>query len=91
MKQLPNESYEHWTKRVEQYEFGRALMKLANGADPEQVMTETSCRIVKKLEHPVLEAINSLPSDYNREASQAHYKELYQDRFGPKPDHIKDK
>ena len=90
MKQLPGESYKQWTKRVEQYEFGRALMALANGADPEQVMTETSRRIVNKLEHPILEAINNVPSDYNSEASQQHYKELYQDRFGPKSDHVKD-
>ena len=91
MKQLPNETYEQWTRRVEQYEFGRALMELANGTDPEQVMMETSRRIMRKLEHPILEAINDIPSGYDSEASQEQYKELYQDRFGPKPDHIKDK
>ena len=91
MKQLPNETYEQWSRRVEQYEFGRALMELAKGADPEQVMIETSRRILRKLEHPILEAINDIPSGYDSEASQQQYKELYQDRFGPKPDHIKDK
>jgi glutamyl-tRNA reductase len=91
VKQLPDETYEQWTKRVEQYEFGRALMELANGAEPEQVMMETSRRILRKLEHPILTAINDLPADYNSEASQQHYRTNYQDRFGPKPDHIKDK
>ena len=91
MKQLPGESYEQWVKRVEQYEFGRALMELANGADPEQVLKDTSNRMINKFQHPILEAINNIPSDYDSEASQQHYKTNYQDRFGPKPDHIKDK
>ena len=91
MKQLPGESYEQWVKRVEQYEFGRALMALANGADPEQVLKDTSNRMINKFQHPILEAINNIPSDYDSEASQQHYKTNYQDRFGPKPDHIKDK
>jgi glutamyl-tRNA reductase len=91
VKQLPGESYEQWVKRVEQYEFGRALMALANGADPEQVLKDTSNRMINKFQHPILEAINNIPSDYDSEASQQHYKTNYQDRFGPKPDHIKDK
>jgi hypothetical protein len=64
---------------------------LANGTDPEQVMMETSRRIMRKLEHPILEAINDIPSGYDSEASQQQYKTNYQDRFGPKSDHIKDK
>ena len=90
MKQLPGESYEQWVKRVEQYEFGRALMELANGADPEQVLEQTSNRMVAKFQHPILEAINNIPSDYNSKASQAQYKTNYQDHFNTKPDHIKD-
>ena len=91
MKQLPGESYEQWVKRVEQYEFGRALMELARGADPEQVLEQTSNRMINKFQHPILEAINNIPSKYNSTESQEHYKTIYQNRFGPKPDHIKDK
>ena len=91
MKQLPGESYKQWIKRVEQYEFGRALMELANGADPEQVLKDTSNRMINKFQHPILEAINTIPSGYDSKASQQHYRTNYQDRFGPKPDHIKDK
>lgn len=86
----PNESYEQWAKRVEQYEFGRGLMDLAHGTDPEQVMHTTSQRIVNKLMHPILEALNSIPSDYNSEQSQQHYQMHYRDQFGPKSDHVKD-
>ena len=90
MKQLPGESYEQWVKRVEQYEFGRALMELARGADPEQVLKDTSNRMIKKFQHPILEAINDIPSEYNSKESQENYRTNYQDRFGPKSDHIKD-
>jgi glutamyl-tRNA reductase len=90
VKQLPDESYEEWVNRVKQYEFGRALMELASGADPEQVMRETSNRMVAKFQHPVLEAINKTPSDYNSAESLARYQQNYLDRFGPKADHVKD-
>ena len=90
MKPLPGESYEQWVKRVEQYEFGRALMDLARGADPEQVLKDASDRMIKKFQHPILEAINAIPSNYDSQASQQHYRTNYQDRFGPKPDHIKE-
>lgn len=90
MKQRPDESYEQWVKRVEQYEFGRALMELANGADPEQVLKDTSNRMIKKFQHPILEAINNIPSKYNSTESLENYRTNYQDRFGPKPDHIKE-
>ncbi len=91
MKQLPGESYEQWVKRVEQYEFGRALMELAKGADPEQVLKDTSNRMIKKFQHPILAAVNTVASGYDGPASQQQYKTNYQDRFGPKSDHIKDK
>ena len=90
MQQLPDESYEQWVRRVEQYEFGRALMELARGADPEQVLKDISNRMINKFQHPILEAINAIPSNYDSQASQQQYRTNYQDRFGPKPDHIKD-
>jgi glutamyl-tRNA reductase len=90
VKQFPGESYEQWIKRVEQYEFGRALMELARGVDPEQVFKETSDRMINKFQHPILEAINAIPSNYDSQASQQHYQTNYLDRFGPKPDHIKE-
>ena len=90
MQQRPDESYEQWVRRVEQYEFGRALMRLAQGDDPEQVLKDTSNRMINKFQHPILEAINAIPSNYDSQASQQQYRTNYQDRFGPKPDHIKD-
>ena len=90
MQQFPGESYEQWARRVEQYEFGRALMELARGADPEQVLKETGSRMINKFQHPILEAINAIPCEYDSTESQQHYRTNYLDRFGPKPDHIKE-
>ena len=91
MQQRPDESYEQWVRRVEQYEFGRALMRLALGHDPDAVMSESSHRIMKKLQHPVIRAISdSAVSSYNSTQSLADYRQNYLERFGPKPDHIKD-
>ena len=90
MKQQPGESCEQWVKRVEQYEYGRALMELARGTDPEQVLENISRRLVNKLQHPILKVMNSVKSDYDQAAGKAQYKANYQDRFGPKPDHVTD-
>ena len=85
MNQLPDESYEHWVKRVEQYEYGRGLMKLAQGDDIEVVLEEVGYRIMKKLNHPIIEALgNSAKVNYNSQQSQLDYKTNYLDRFGPK-------
>jgi len=90
MKQQPGESYEQWVKRVEQYEYGRALMELARGTDPKQVLEDISRRLVNKLQHPILKAMSSVKSDYDQAAEKAQYKANYQDRFGTKPDHVTD-
>ena len=91
MQQRPDESYEQWVRRVEQYEFGRALMRLAQGHDPDAVMTESSHRIMKKLQHPVIQAISdSAVSGYNSTESLEEYRRNYLERFGPKSDHIQD-
>ena len=91
MQQHADETYESWVRRVEQYEFGRALMRLAQGDDPDAVMTESSHRIMKKLQHPIIQAISdSAVSGYNSTQSLEEYRRNYLDRFGPKPDHIKD-
>jgi hypothetical protein len=66
-------------------------MRLAQGHDPDAVITESSHRIMKKLQHPVIQAIsNSAVSGYNSEQSLADYRKNYIERFGLKSDHIKD-
>ena len=85
------ESMEAWALRVQSYEYGRALMQLAQGHNPEQVMEETSRRIMKKLQHPVLQALHeavlaNMPEDLGLE----HYRQVYINRVGPHADHIRE-
>jgi glutamyl-tRNA reductase len=91
LKPLPDESFESWAHRVERYEYGRALMRLAQGDDPAEVMTETSQRIMNKLKHPVLKAIHdAVSSEYTPDRSLDQYKKNYLNRVGLKADHIRD-
>jgi glutamyl-tRNA reductase len=88
---LPDESFENWSQRVRTYEQGRALMHLAQGQDPVQVMTEASRRIMNKLQHSVIESIHkSVTSTYEPVSSLEDYRRNYLERVGPKSDHIGD-
>jgi glutamyl-tRNA reductase len=81
MRPNPDESYEDWTKRVAMYEHGHAMMQIAQGKDPEQVMEEMSRRIMDKLLHPIFKAINeSSITKYDAEESKRRYKENYLDK-----------
>jgi glutamyl-tRNA reductase len=89
MKQLPDENYEDWIKRAQIYEYGRSLQQLANGDNPEKILEELAHRLTQKMLHPVLMAINQLPTlNYNAEESRREYKENYIDRFPRVADHI---
>jgi len=89
MKPTPNESYEEWGKRVAMYEHGHAMMQIAQGKDPEQVLEQMSRRIMDKLLHPIFKAIREKPVDYDVEACKESYKRNYLDK-NPHgvPDHI---
>lgn len=90
MKIQPNESIEQWSNRVAQYEYRRGLMQLSEGHDISLVMNEMSRRILKKINHYIINSLNNIADTYNAEESTQRYKETYIDRFGPKPDHIKE-
>jgi glutamyl-tRNA reductase len=90
MRKLPEESVEHWASRVEKYEYGRALMKIAEGLPAEQVMEDMSRRIVAKLMHPLVDALrsNAKWTEADAKESAQKYKEMYMDRVGPVADHV---
>jgi glutamyl-tRNA reductase len=76
MKPLPNESYEKWAERVDMFERGRALQRLANGDPIEDVIEEMSRRITEKLLHPIFKSIReSSGSNYDAEKSRQEYYE----------------
>jgi glutamyl-tRNA reductase len=81
LKPNPDESYEDWSKRVAMFEHGHAMMQIAQGKDPEQVIEQMARRIMDKLLHPIFKAINdSAISTYDAEKSKESYKQNYLDK-----------
>jgi len=77
MKINPGESMEAWAARVEMFEKGKALQRIAQGDDPALVMEDMSRRIMEKLLHPILNAIReSVPDDFDMEKSRREYEEI---------------
>jgi glutamyl-tRNA reductase len=77
MKIRPGETMESWASRVEMFEKGRAMQRIANGDDPATVMEDMSRRITDKLLHPILNAIReSVPNDFDVEKNRREYEEI---------------
>jgi len=88
MKINPGESMESWAARVEMFEKGRALQRIAQGDDPAMVMKDMSRRIMEKLLHPILNAIReSVPDDFDAEKSRREYEEIMKNVEKP-ADHV---
>jgi len=87
MKYKEGESLESWAERVRKYEYGHALIKIANGEDPNEVMDRMSKNIQQKLLHPIYKALHNAPSKFDAEASRKHYEEIMRDK-GPVADQI---
>jgi glutamyl-tRNA reductase len=82
-----DEPYESWASRVEMFERGRALQKLAQGESIESVMEEMSRRIMEKLLHPVYKKIReSIPERDLETDKQAYYAKMK--LIGPAADHV---
>ena len=65
---------ESWASRVEMFEKGKALQRIANGDDPVAVMEDMSQGITSKLLHPILKAISeSTPDNFDVEKSRREY------------------
>jgi glutamyl-tRNA reductase len=65
---------ESWASRVEMYEKGKALQRIANGDDPVAVMEDMSQGITSKILHPILKAISeSTPNNFDVEKNRREY------------------
>lgn len=74
MKIKPGESMESWASRVEMFEKGRALQRIAKGDDPGEVMEDMSRRVMDKLLHPIFETISkSVNIEYDAVKSRQEY------------------
>ena len=91
MRVKPGESKEDWAKRVQQYEHGRALQRIAQGDPIELVLEDMSKRITQKLLHPFIQDLKDRhKTEYDAEASRQHYKEVYLDKTSPAADQVSD-
>jgi glutamyl-tRNA reductase len=84
------ETYEEWAKRVQMYEQGYAMQRIAMGEDTDNVLTDMARRITEKMLHPVLKSLQDTPIDMDafEKSKQAYYKKMQ--RIGPVADHITD-
>jgi glutamyl-tRNA reductase len=90
MRIKPNETYEDWAKRVQMYEQGHAMQRIAMGEDTETVLTDMARRITEKMLHPILKAIQDTSIDMVEfERSKRAYYEKIQ-KIGPVADHVVD-
>lgn len=88
MKPLPDESYESWCKRVQMYEHGNAMMRIAQGDNADEVMESMSRRIMDKLLHPLYLAIReSADTTVDMEELKRGYTEKMEKR-GLVADHV---
>jgi glutamyl-tRNA reductase len=77
MRKRPDETMESWAARVEMFEKGWALQRIAKGDDPDIVIENMSRRIMDKLLHPILNAIlNSTPNNYDVEKGRREYEDI---------------
>jgi glutamyl-tRNA reductase len=82
------ESLESWAARVEMFEKGRAMQRIAQGEDVEKVIEEMSKRIRDKILHPILDSIhNSISQIYDAEKSRNEYNEKMKN-IGKAADHV---
>jgi glutamyl-tRNA reductase len=89
MRIQPNETLEQWADRVQKYEHGHALMRIAQGENIELVLEDMSRRIVDKLKHPILDALRkSSVTDIDLEQSKKSYEETYLKKISPRADHV---
>ena len=89
MKQREGESYEDWAKRVQMYEHGWAMQRIAEGNSVDSVLEDMSKRITQKLLHPLYKEISkSIISTYDAEAGKKEYEEKYLKYRTPVADHV---
>jgi glutamyl-tRNA reductase len=90
MRIKPKETYEEWAKRVQMYEQGHAMQRIATGEDTDLVLTDMARRITEKMLHPVLKSLQDTSIDMEKfeKDKQAYY--AIMKKIGPVADHVTD-
>jgi len=74
MKLREGENFESWSRRVDMYERGIALQRIAEGEDELKVIEDMSRRITQKLLHPVFKLLQT-PVEFDAQTHRQKYKE----------------
>jgi hypothetical protein len=89
VRKREDETYEAWCKRVEMYEHGCALQRIAEGDPIDTVLDEMSRRIMQKLLHPLYDEMRkSSYTIYDVAAGRKEYEEKYLKHNTPVADHV---
>ena len=74
MKLREGENFESWSRRVDMYERGIALQRIAEGEDEVKVMEDMSRRITQKLLHPVFKLLQA-PVEFDVKEHRERYQQ----------------
>lgn len=74
MKLKEGENFESWSRRVEMYEKGVALQRIAEGEDELQVIEDMSRRITQKLMHPIFKMLHEPKIPFDIAKHRKEYK-----------------
>jgi glutamyl-tRNA reductase len=88
MKIKEGENFESWSRRVEMYERGVALQRIAQGEDEIKVIEDMSRRITQKLLHPVFKLLQT-PVEFDVQQHRQKYNEALNGKI-LSSDHIED-
>ena len=91
MRKGENESYEDWLERIDLFERGIALQRLAKGEDFNIVLEDFSKRITNKMKHALFEVIkNNMVVNFDVEKSRQDYENNFLSKREFIADHVSD-
>jgi len=86
MKLREGENFESWSRRVDMYERGVAMQRIAEGEDELKVIEDMSRRITQKLLHPVFKLLQT-PVEFDIKKHRENYEKSLKNK-GLTADHI---
>jgi hypothetical protein len=86
MKIKDEETFEEWSERVRQFEFGYAMQALAHGTPADTVLEQMSIRISNKLKHYIFTCIK-VPYSYDVNKNKLEYEKIMK-MISPVADHV---
>ena len=90
MRKEKDQDILEWAEQARVYELNLAKNRIAKGEDELEVISEMSKRLRKKILHPILDALNNRPFNYDPVKSQERYYQNYLSKTQRVADHVSD-